>query len=223
MTSTLTGVLAIALLAGCGGSDGKDAAAPPASPSAAVSAAPSEAVTSPVQETPVQETPAAGATTPGAAAPETPAAGYNAADVSFARMVIPHHLQAIDMATLAQTHAMDPWIRDLASRVIDAQDPEIRTLKGWLDKWGEEPLPRDHRMPGMQSPAEIAALAKASGSAFDKMFVTMMIEHHGGAIRLADAEQARGVYADAKQMAASISATQAAEVKEMRSYLAKLK
>ncbi|MEW9532739.1 DUF305 domain-containing protein [Microbispora sp. NPDC049125] len=212
---TLTGVIAAALLAACGGSG--DAAAPsPAASPAPVSTESPQATASPASPAPSV---AAAETSPAA---ETPAAGFNQADVSFARQMIPHHLQAIDLAILAQTRAGDQWIRDLAAQIKDARDPQIRTLKGWLDAWGAEPLPRGHRMPGMLSSADVERLARASGARFDRLFVTMMIEHEGGAITLARAEQAQGAFADATAMAESISTTQTAEVKEMKKYLTAL-
>ena len=51
----------------------------------------------------------------------------------------------------------------------------------------------------------------------------MMIEHHEGAIQMAEEEQANGAFADAKTMAESIATSQRAEVKKLKKYLAKLK
>ncbi|MBO4271095.1 DUF305 domain-containing protein, partial [Microbispora triticiradicis] len=150
-------------------------------------------------------------------------ADHNAADVAFAGRIVPHHLQAIDLATLAQTRAGDPWVRDMASRILSARDTDIRTLKGWLDMWGAEPLPRDHKMPGMQTRAEIDALAKLSGPAFDKRFTTLMIKHDGGAIAIAGVEQKKGAFDGGKALATAISTALSAEVKELKEYLAKLK
>ncbi|WP_067174401.1 DUF305 domain-containing protein [Microtetraspora niveoalba] len=219
-----TSAVVLTLLAGCSGS-GTDAAAPSPSASVAASdsatAAPSESPAETPTEAPA-ETPSATDDTPASPDPAG-AAGHNDADVSFAKMMIPHHLQAIDMAGLARTQAGDQWIRDLAAKITEAQDPEIRTMKGWLDGWGEEPLPRDHAMPGMSSAAEMDKLAKADGSPFDRLFVTMMIKHHTGAIKMAEEERASGAFAEAKAMAETIVATQKAEIKEMKAYLAKLK
>ncbi|MCC5574171.1 DUF305 domain-containing protein [Microtetraspora sp. AC03309] len=211
-----TGTVVLTLLAGCSTS-GTDSAGP--SPSAPVTASASEAGTASAAPSETPTTPEE----PSASPTATEAAGHNDADVSFAKMMIPHHLQAIDMAGLARTQAGDQWIRDLAAKIVDAQDPEIRTIKGWLDGWGEEPHPRDHAMPGMLSEAEIGKLAKADGSAFDRLFVTMMIKHHQGAIKMAEEERASGAFAEATALADTIVTTQAAEIKEMKAYLAKLK
>ncbi|WP_218007077.1 DUF305 domain-containing protein [Microtetraspora fusca] len=215
------GAVALTMLAGCSGS-GTDAAAP--SPSASAVSDSDSAAASPSAV--ASETPSADAEpseSPSDSGDPGDGAGHNDADVSFAKMMIPHHLQAIDMAGLARTQAGDQWIRDLAAKITEAQDPEIRTMKGWLDGWGEEPLPRDHAMPGMLSKAEIDKLAKADGSPFDRLFITLMIKHHQGAIKMAEEEIASGASTDAKAMAETIVSAQKAEIKEMKGYLAKLK
>ncbi|WP_433350096.1 DUF305 domain-containing protein [Microtetraspora malaysiensis] len=217
------GAVALTMLAGCSGS-GTDAAAP--SPSApAVSDTAAASPSADVSDTPsaAGEPSDSPSESPSEAGDPGDAAGHNDADISFAKMMIPHHLQAIDMAGLARTQAGDQWIRDLAAKITEAQDPEIRTMKGWLDGWGEEPLPRDHEMPGMLSKADIGKLAQADGSPFDRLFVTQMIKHHQGAIKMAEKEIASGAFADAKAMAKTIVSTQKAEIKEMKGYLAKLK
>ncbi|WP_182877704.1 DUF305 domain-containing protein [Microbispora sp. H10670] len=208
LTGTMTAVLAMVLLAGCGGADGASPSPAPA-PASAAAAVPSNDAT--VTATPAE---------PGAT--DAPA-DHNAADVAFAGRIIPHHLQAVDLATLAQSRAGDPWVRDMASRILSARDTDIRTLKGWLDMWGAEPLPRDHKMPGMQTRAEIDALAKLSGPAFDKRFTTLMIKHDGGAIAIAGVEQKKGAFDGGKALATAISTALSAEVKELKEYLAKLK
>ena len=137
--------------------------------------------------------------------------------------MIPHHLQALDMTILSANRSMDQWVRDLATKISSSQEPQIRTMKGWLDDWDAEPLPHDQSLPGSVSRSDLAKLADASGTAFDRLFVTLMIDHHLGAIELAEAELAAGSYGKARDLATSIATTKKAELKEMRKYLAKLK
>lgn len=221
VTGALTGVIAAALLAGCGTPDAADAGS-------ATPAVPATSPAAPPATTSSETTPAASPkTTPTDAPDETaatqPSTGNNAADVSFARQLIPHHLQAVQLAELAQTRAGDPWVRERAEKIRSARDADIRTLKDWLDMWGAEPLPRGHEMPGMYAEAEVEALAKLSGSRFDKKFVTMMIEHDKGAIRLAGTERAKGAFDGAKALATAVATGLGAEVKELKKYLALLK
>jgi uncharacterized protein (DUF305 family) len=152
---------------------------------------------------------------------------FNDADVRFAQMMIPHHQQAVEMATLAQTRASDPQVKQLAAQVKAAQDPEIITMTGWLTTWGQAAAAPDSghdmtSMPGMMSDADMAKLKAANGTAFDRMFVEMMIAHHKGAIQMAQDEQNNGTHPQAKALAATIEKTQTAEVAVLEGVLARL-
>jgi uncharacterized protein (DUF305 family) len=224
----VAGAALIVFLSGCSGSGEKpadaQATASPASSGESASPTPSDGTPSPSVSASASASGTPGQSpTPTASPVETPAAGFNAADVSFAQLMIPHNLQSLDMAALVAGRAKDIWITDLAAKLQEAQDPEIRTFKGWLNGWGKQPKPRGYKMPGMLSDAEMAKLAKAKGAAFDRLFVTMMIEHYEGAIKMAEDEQAKGVFAEAKAVAAAMATSRQAEVKEMKKYLAKLK
>jgi uncharacterized protein (DUF305 family) len=160
------------------------------------------------------------------------AGAHNAQDVAFAQGMIPHHRQALEMARLAADRAGSDEVKALAGRIEKAQDPEIRTMSGWLRTWGEE-VPAetpgtghsahsDHSgMPGMMSEADMAELEKASGKAFDTMFLTLMIEHHEGAVEMATTEKAKGRHAPARKLAGAIAAAQTEEIAEMNKLLGK--
>ncbi|NWF30394.1 DUF305 domain-containing protein [Streptomyces sp. PKU-EA00015] len=153
---------------------------------------------------------------------------HNAADVSFAKGMIPHHRQAIEMADLAESRAGSAEVKTLAAEIRKAQDPEIKTLSGWLTSWGEE-VPEEgeggehagHSMSGMMTAEEMAELEKASGEAFDTAFLEMMVEHHEGAVEMARTEQSDGSYQPAKDMAGDIIASQSAEITRMNELLRK--
>ncbi|MFJ2233863.1 DUF305 domain-containing protein [Streptomyces sp. NPDC087859] len=160
------------------------------------------------------------------------AAAHNAQDVSFAQGMIPHHRQALEMAELAADRASSAEVKSLAARIEKAQDPEIKTMSGWLKSWGEEApeagasMPgMDHGsqsgMPGMMDDGDMEELGKASGKGFDTMFLTMMVEHHEGAIDMAGTEKAKGRYAAATAMADDIITGQTAEITEMNKLLGK--
>ncbi|GAA1129729.1 DUF305 domain-containing protein [Nocardioides aquiterrae] len=158
------------------------------------------------------------------------AASHNEADVTFAQEMIPHHQQAIEMADLAESRAESQEVKDVAADIEAAQGPEIETLTGWLESWGED-VPdegmssMDHgdmssdEMGGMMTEDEMAELEAASGAAFDQMFLTMMIEHHEGAIEMAKTEQAEGEFPEAVDMAEEIETTQAEEIQKMQDLL----
>jgi uncharacterized protein (DUF305 family) len=164
------------------------------------------------------------------AAPATAsaAASFNDADVMFAQMMIPHHQEAVDMAAMADGRAAGDQVKDLAAKIKAAQQPEIDTMTGWLTAWGKTPMPdmsggMDHGgMPGAMSKADMAALNDAKGAAFDKQFLTMMIEHHEGAIEMAQEQVAKGSKPEAKALAATIVTDQQAEIATMKQILASL-
>ncbi|MFH9086446.1 DUF305 domain-containing protein [Streptomyces sp. NPDC017673] len=168
------------------------------------------------------------ATASASAAPSASATAHNAQDVSFAQGMIPHHQQALEMAKLADGRASSARVKDLASRIEKAQDPEIRTMTGWLTSWGEQvPMAgTDHSahsgmsgMSGMMSEGDMTALKKATGKDFDTKFLSMMVDHHEGAVEMATTEKEKGQYGPAKTMADAIVTAQNAEIKEMKQLL----
>ena len=161
---------------------------------------------------------------------EASAGAHNAQDVSFAQGMIPHHQQAVEMAELADGRAASSQVKDLAARVEKAQGPEITTMTAWLKAWDEkvpESMPgMDHSgmdgmdgMDGMMDSADMDKLKKASGKDFDSMFLTMMVEHHEGAVEMATTEKAKGEYKAATAMAGDIVTAQNAEISEMKKLL----
>jgi uncharacterized protein (DUF305 family) len=171
-----------------------------------------------------------GATTAASGAPAS-AAAFTDADVAFARHMIDHHRQAIQMAATAEGRAADAGVKELAGRIEGAQQPEIDTMNEWLAAWGEPaPMPaasmasdmpgmQHGAMPGMMSAEDMTTLMGAEGAAFDKQFLTMMIAHHEGAVQMARQEAAQGSNTDAKALAQKIVTDQQAEIASMRTML----
>ena len=106
----------------------------------------------------------------------------------FAQMMIPHHQQAVDMGTLAETRALSPEVKKLAAQIKSEQAPEITQMKGWL-KDANASLDMGHDMGmgmgGMLSDTEMEALKNAKGADFDRLYLEGMIQHHKGAIHMA--------------------------------------
>ncbi len=150
---------------------------------------------------------------------------FNDQDVMFVTEMIPHHIQATEMAAMAKDRTKNPEILDLASDIEKAQGPEIDTMSGWLDDWGKEMPEGHHSMEdmgdgeGMMSGADMAELESKSGKQFDKQFLTLMIEHHEGAIAMAEDEEAKGKHRGAVDLAKKIQADQAKEITLMESLL----
>ncbi|MFI8090935.1 DUF305 domain-containing protein [Streptomyces sp. NPDC086080] len=174
-----------------------------------------------------------GARTSASAGAEDTAGAHNDQDVSFAQGMIPHHQQAIQMSRMAAGQASSAEVKDLAARIEKAQDPEIGTMSGWLESWGEDvpsSMPGmdhggghsdDSGMPGMMDIEDMDELMEASGKGFDTMFLTMMVEHHEGAVEMATTEKDKGRYGPAKELADDIITAQNAEIEEMNKLLGK--
>ena len=165
-------------------------------------------------------------------AEDQPAAAeqHNDADVEFAQGMIPHHEQAIEMADLVIERGESEEVKALAADIKGAQGPEIETLRGWLEDWGEEESSDAGGHAGMgtgeaetmMSEDEMVQLEQESGAELDKMFLEMMIQHHEGAITMAETEVEQGEFADAKDLAQRIVDTQQAEITTMKDLLTKL-
>jgi len=119
---------------------------------------------------------------------------YTDADVQFMQDMIPHHHQAIQMAELVSDRTNRPELLDVAGRIDASQADEIEFMQGWLRERGEdvpEPTAHDamhttHKMAGMASPQQMADLAAAEGTDFDRLFLQLMIAHHEGAVAMVE-------------------------------------
>ncbi|MFI7065164.1 DUF305 domain-containing protein [Kribbella sp. NPDC050124] len=158
----------------------------------------------------------------------TAAAEFNDADVTFATQMIPHHQQAVQMASMAGYQATTPEVKQLALAIKAAQDPEIKLMSGWLTKWGKPVPSPEHgehggdEMPGMMTEDEMSELGKQKGSMFDRMWVQMMIKHHQGAVAMAKTEQTAGKDPAATALAKKIETDQNREIATMKRLLGQL-
>lgn len=153
---------------------------------------------------------------------------HDEADVRFAQQMVPHHAQAVEMADQALDTSREPDVRRLAEQIRAAQDPEIETMTGWLEEWGEDvpdtsggsgAMSGMDGMEGMMSEAEMEQLDTTDGAAFDRLWLRLMVEHHRGAVEMARAEQADGRYDAAVDLAEEVERTQRAEIDEMEQLL----
>ncbi len=163
-----------------------------------------------------------GMTHPSAAPSSAARSDFNDADVTFLQMMYPHHAQAVEMADLALARSQDPRILELAARIKAAQGPEMEQISSLLQQFGKpapSAAPMGHDMPGMMSQEQMAELKTMSGAEFDRMWLTMMIDHHSGAIEMAKTEQADGTNADTKRIADVVVSSQQSEIDQMKDIL----
>lgn len=143
----------------------------------------------------------------------------NAADFSYARMMIEHHAQALVMTELAPKRARSTQVKRLAERISAAQGPEIGAMRGWLDLNGGKKHKGGHdhtAMPGMATEKQLAQLREAKGKGFDRLFLKLMIVHHEGAVDMATQVLAQGNNVQVEEMATDVLAQQSAEIGRMR-------
>jgi uncharacterized protein (DUF305 family) len=179
-----------------------------------------------------------------AAAAGTPPRATAEADTSFMQGMIHHHAQAVEMVDLLRTRSRNKRLRALGDRISISQTDEIKYMQQWLEDRGK-PVSMAHGqmdhmadmkghdmkamgnmdmplMPGMLTPEQMKALAKASGPAFDHLFLTGMIQHHTGAlVMVEDLFDTPGAGQDAVlfDFATDIDNTQRAEIKIMQGML----
>jgi len=113
---------------------------------------------------------------------------YTEADVRFMQGMIAHHGQAIYMASMAETHGANPRLLKFATKITQSQTAEIRLMQGWLvanHQFAPDSSAWRHMtMPGMLTAAQLTELAAAKGKDFDRIFLTGMIQHHEGALKM---------------------------------------
>lgn len=141
-------------------------------------------------------------------------------DIMFAQMMIPHHEQAVELASIAQSNTTNPAILDLANRIANAQQPEIDLMTSWLEETGAG-LDMGHamHMPGIVSDADMATIREAMGAEFDRLFLTHMIAHHKGAIDMANDVLNTTMNPEVRTLANAIVAAQTEEIAEMTALL----
>ncbi len=167
----------------------------------------------------------------------------SAKDVEFMQGMIMHHAQAVEMVDLIASRTENKEIRLLGSRIGHTQADEINLMKRWLISKGEStemPMPtvsgsHSHGghssanqmvMPGMLSEQQMNALRKAKGSEFDELFLSGMIQHHGGAlIMVKELLDTAGAGQDAElfNFVTDVDSGQRAEIRIMQNLLSKKK
>ena len=167
------------------------------------------------------------------------------ADVQFMQGMIMHHAQAVEMTALIESHTENKDVRSLGARISHSQSDEIAFMKRWLVSRGQpisDPTSDMHSMhmnhknmshdqmaqmtmmPGMLTAAQMEALSKAKGEEFDRLFLTGMMQHHGGALTMVkDLFAAAGAGQDAElfNFATDVDSGQRAEIRIMQNMLEK--
>jgi uncharacterized protein (DUF305 family) len=120
---------------------------------------------------------------------DLPAVPPTAAEVRFMQGMIGHHAQALEMTALVASRSSHDDVKLIAQRIALSQADEIKMMQEWLALRGQEaPDAHAHHttMPGMLTAEEMGRLERSTGLEFDRLFVELMIKHHGGALTMVD-------------------------------------
>src|SRR5215217_637899 len=153
--------------------------------------------------------------------------GNDSAEAGFARDMIVHHAQAVQMAEIIRDKTNSDDMRLLAADISLTQQGQIGIMQGWLEVWGlpitgEEPAmawmghPMDGLMPGMATPDEITRLSQLPPDRADVLFLRLMIAHHAAAIPMAQVILKRTDEPEVRELARSIVNSQKAEIENMK-------
>ena len=152
------------------------------------------------------------------------------AEAGFARDMMVHHAQAVQMAEIVRDRTESQEIRTLAADIALTQQAQIGQMQGWLAVWGLPPTgtepamswmghPTEGRMPGMASPEQLNNLQKASPEETDTLFLQLMIPHHEAAVPMAEAALQDANRPEVDRLAGAIIASQQAEIELMKGLL----
>ena len=141
--------------------------------------------------------------------------------------MIPHHRQAVDMTAWVPSRSTNPDLLVMATHISSDQQAEILTMKGLLAQWGVQDAPdhdnsMDHmgmHIAGMVDGATLNKIQSLSGPSFDALWMTSMINHHQGAIAMAQTEIGQGRNSDAIKLAKMIIGAQQREIAQMNHLL----
>ena len=154
----------------------------------------------------------------------------DSAEAGFARDMIVHHAQAVQMAEIVRGKTESEEIRTLAADIALTQQAQIGQMQGWLQVWdlpptGTEPAmswmghPTEGRMPGMAAPEELDRLQRASPEEADVLFLQLMIPHHEAALPMAEAVLEETEREEVQQLAAAVATSQEAEIRVLQELL----
>jgi uncharacterized protein (DUF305 family) len=140
----------------------------------------------------------------------------DSAEAGFARDMMVHHAQAVQMAEIVREKTESEEIRTMAADIALTQQAQIGQMQGWLAVWGH---PTEGRMPGMASPEELNDLQRASPEEADVLFLQLMIPHHEAAIPMSEAVLKETDRPEVERLAGAIAASQQGEIEMMKGLL----
>lgn len=144
----------------------------------------------------------------------------------FARDMIVHHSQAIEMSLLLYDRTENETLRAIALDILLSQQNQIGQMQGWLYLWGlpiaSAELPMawmgmvvEGLMPGMATDEQMAELRASTGEDADRLFIQLMIPHHESAIHMAEEISDRTSIPAVQNFVRSVNESQQREIREL--------
>lgn len=134
----------------------------------------------------------------------------------FLEQMIPHHQEAIDSSRVYVEAGTNEELKQFASRVVEVQTTEVNQMKQWYGQWYDTPYQPDasymKMMPDMKS---------SQNQVLDIAYIQGMIDHHNGAIGMAQAVLKANPRIEIRQVATTIIKMQSEEVDFLQDLLAK--
>ncbi len=138
---------------------------------------------------------------------------------SFLQQMIQHHRSAIEMAKMVPDHTQRPELRQLAEKIISAQQQEIEQMTKWLKDWDNaSPKEVANEKADKEMKPHMSMLQAKKDADFDKAFLDMMPKHHHAAVEMAEQAEKKATHPELKEFAAKIAKDQEAEIKQMKSW-----
>jgi uncharacterized protein (DUF305 family) len=146
----------------------------------------------------------------------------DAFDRAFIDAMVPHHESALEMARTAKRAGLsEPELVAVADDVLATQQEEIDRMKAWRSEWFGSAEIDPHGGAALRLTEEQMGMAHDSDSLLDShdvdgAFAEMMIDHHEGAIEMAELAADNAGHDELKALAEAIVAAQEREVEIMR-------
>jgi uncharacterized protein (DUF305 family) len=138
-------------------------------------------------------------------------------ETRFLQQMIQHHRHGIEMAKLVNDHTKRPELRELAGKIMSAQQQEIDQMTKWLTDWSKA-SPTDNAKAEEEMKMHMSMMSGKHDADFDKVFLQMMPQHHHGAVEMAEQAEKKATHPELKELAAKIAKDQQAEIKQMKGW-----
>lgn len=140
-------------------------------------------------------------------------------DLQFLDTMSAHHQSAIEMAQLVEDRSAHDELKQMAKKMIDVQQGEIKQMQEWKQRWytGKGDAVNT-KMPGMMESMKGMSMEKleaSKGDAFDAMFLNMMSKHHQGAVKMAQSALTKAQHKEIKELSKKVVDDQKKEIAQM--------